>query len=163
MCSTRVALVACWLVAATAATAAPALDLRSAELYLKRLDGRSTKLAPFIGRLTIVNLWATWCGPCREEMPALDALRKRYRARGVEVVGIALDHDGAQVRRYLAQHPVSYPILLATERTVPALGELESVPTSLLLDRRGGVLEVLVGAVDGTELQAEIDAALARP
>jgi thiol-disulfide isomerase/thioredoxin len=138
------------------------LDLRTAELYLTRLDGKATKLGPYAGKLTLVNLWATWCQPCREEMPALDDVRRRYHPRNVEIVGIALDKKRAEVRRFLAEHKVSYPILFASERTVPALGDLESVPTSLLLGPQGEVLEVIVGAVNVKELTAEIEESLAR-
>ena len=138
------------------------LDLRQSELFLSTLDGKHTKLGPLAGKqLTLVNLWATWCTPCVGEMPALSKLRDKYKARGVEVVGIDVDEDPAQVRRFLAGHPVSYPVLASTpNKTVPALGNLEALPTSLLLDASGDVAEVLVGVIEIPELEKSIETRL---
>jgi thiol-disulfide isomerase/thioredoxin len=133
------------------------LDLRTAELHLKTLAGRPTKLGPYVGKLTLVNLWATWCPPCRDEMPALEQLRKRYRARGFEVVGLSVDHTVKPVLDFLKQHPVGYPVVIGTEETVPALGQLESLPTSILLDAHGAVLEVMVGPIDMQAVTADIE------
>ena len=142
------------------------LDLRQAELFLATLDGKHTKLGPLAGKqLTLVNLWATWCTPCVGEMPALSKLRDKYKARGVEVVGIDVDEEPAQVRKFLATHPVTYPVLASTpNKTVAALGNLEALPTSLLLDASGDVAEVLVGVLEIPDLEKAIDARLdARP
>jgi hypothetical protein len=96
-------------------------------------------------------------------MPALDDVRRKYQPRGFEVVGIALDSTPKQISEFLDQHKVSYPILVGTDKTVPALGKLEALPTSLLLDAKGGVLSVLVGALDIKTLTEEIDQAFAAP
>src|SRR5260370_968563 len=100
------------------------LDLRIAELYLTTLSGAGTKLGPFAGaKLTLLNLWATWCGPCREEMPALERLHKKYKGQGFQVVGLDIEESAEQVNRFLAKTKVSYPMLLSTpNKTVPALG-----------------------------------------
>lgn len=139
------------------------LDLRASELYLHTLDAKDTKLAPYAGKkLTLVNLWATWCGPCRQEMPALEGLHKKYGGKGFQVVGIDMDEDAATVKQFLAKKKVAYPIILSTPRkTTAALGSLDALPTSLLLDQSGDVLEVLVGAVEVPELEKSIEAYLA--
>jgi thiol-disulfide isomerase/thioredoxin len=137
-------------------------DLRNTELHLQTLGGKATKLAPYAGsKLTVLNLWATWCTPCRDEMPALDQIRQRYHGRGVEVVGLSVDESLATVRAYLAQHRLNYPMLWATpHKTVPALGELEGLPTTLLLDARGAVLTVFVGQLALADFTAQLEHAL---
>jgi thiol-disulfide isomerase/thioredoxin len=126
------------------------IDLRSQELFLRTLAGAGTKLAPFAGgKMTMLNLWATWCVPCRDEMPALDRLHKKYKPRGFQVVGVDVDESAEEVKRFLAKQKVTYPILLSTpQKTAQALGNLEALPTSLLLDETGDVLEVLVGGIE---------------
>lgn len=135
------------------------LDLRTAELYTKTLAGADTKLGPFAGKkVTLLNLWATWCGPCREEMPALDRLHAKYKARGFAVVGLDVDEPAEVVQKFLAKTKVGYPMLLSTpNKTVPALGSLEGLPTSLLLDETGDVLEVLVGGIEVPYLTKAIE------
>ena len=139
------------------------LDLRHTDLFLSTLDGKSTKLAPVAGKVvTLVNLWATWCSPCVGEMPALSKLHDKYKARGVQVVGINVDENPAVVQQFLAKHPVAYPVLTSTpNKTVAALGELEALPTSLLLDETGDVSEVIVGVLEIPELERAIEKKLA--
>jgi thiol-disulfide isomerase/thioredoxin len=141
------------------------LDLRSAELYLKTLAGAATKLGPFVGaKMTLVNLWATWCGPCRDEMPALDRLHKKYKAQGFQVVGVDIDETADQVNRFLGKTKLGYPTLLSTpNKTIAALGGLEALPTSLLLDERGDVLEVLVGGIEVPYLTQAIEQRVGKP
>lgn len=150
---------------ARAETAAKKLDLRSTELHLKTLAGAATKLGPFAGaKMTLVNLWATWCGPCREEMPALERLHKKYKAQGFLVVGIDIDESAEQVNRFLGKNKLAYPTLLSTaNKTVAALGGLEALPTSLLLDETGDVLEVLVGGIELPYLTQAIEQRVGKP
>jgi thiol-disulfide isomerase/thioredoxin len=137
-------------------------DLRSAELYLHTLTGQATKLQPYAGKkITLLNLWATWCGPCREEMPALTQMHEKYKARGFAVVGVDIDERPEDVRRFLQRNKVGYPMLTSTEhKTVEVLGELEALPTSVLLDENGAVLEVMVGAIEVPYIEKILDTTL---
>ncbi len=141
------------------------IDLRSAELYLRTVAGAGTKLAPFAGKkLTLLNLWATWCGPCREEMPALNALHKKYEPRGVRVVGLDVDESAATVKKFLDRTKVDYPVILSTQnKTVAALGQLDALPTTIILDENGDALEVLVGAIEVPYVQKLIEDRLETP
>jgi thiol-disulfide isomerase/thioredoxin len=139
------------------------LDLRKSELYTTTLDGAATKLLPYAGKKgTLVNLWATWCGPCVQEMPELSKLHDKYKSKGFQIVGIDVEESPAEVREFLAKRGVSYPILASTKgKTVAALGQLDSLPTSILLDESGDVSDVLVGAIEVPEVEKLIDALLA--
>ena len=146
------------LLAVAARAHANKLDLRSSDLYLHTVAGEATKLAPYAGsKVTLVNLWATWCGPCREEMPALEGLHKKYKAQGFAIVGISMDDDADAVKKFLAKKKLAYPVVVSTpKKTDAALGGVEALPTSILLDATGDVLEVLVGAVDLPEIEKSI-------
>ena len=111
------------------------------EPTLVDLDGKSHTLAEWRGKVVVLNFWATWCPPCREEMPAFAALQQELGGQGLQFVGVAID-DPAEVRAYLSRHPVNYPILVGDNSAVPAwadsLGnELAALPFSVVLDRAG--------------------------
>ncbi len=121
-------------------------------------DGKPTSLAPWDGKLLLINFWASWCGPCREEMPLLDSIRNRHADKGLEVVGVASE-DAAAANGFLTQFPVSYPILIND----PALGPDWSIrygntrnvlPYSVLIGRDGHVLAQRIGNFDEAKLEA---------
>ncbi len=115
------------------------------------LDGREHTLADFKGKARLVNVWATWCGPCRDEMPLLDALHQHNGRDRLVVLGIA-DDDAGAVGRYLATQPVSYPILVDTSGTGEFARELGNdrsvIPYTVLIDAQGKVLASHLGRFD---------------
>jgi thiol-disulfide isomerase/thioredoxin len=118
------------------------------ELQLPTLGGGEWRLSEHRGRVVLVNFWATWCGPCREELPALADLARRYQAQGVAVAGVALDEGGAAVvGPFVARMGLGYPVLVPAEATRAALaGSVESVPTTVLFDRQGRIAQRYTGA-----------------
>lgn len=126
------------------------------DLILADRRGRPTRLASYLaGRPTLINFWASWCGPCIQEMPALDAFAARQGGSGMQVIGIALDSADA-VDAFLTAHPVRYPVLLDTPGPKDAsvrLGDVRGVlPYSVLVDRRGRVLRQWVGPLRPEDL-----------
>ncbi|MBS0589589.1 MAG: redoxin domain-containing protein [Proteobacteria bacterium] len=112
------------------------------DVSLTDTDGKPHRLSEFDGQLVLLNFWATWCSPCREEMPLLDATHAQWANRGLRVIGVAMD-DGDAVRDFLRASPVRYPILLAGDADDLALryGNTRSVlPYSVLLGRDGHIL-----------------------
>lgn len=132
------------LVVAERGDPAPALE------FVDR-DGKTRTLAEFRGRPVLVNFWASWCGPCVEEMPLLDRFAAEQGANGLQVLGIALD-DAAEVEAFLEEFPVAFPIVLDTpgpRDSSVQLGNRRSVlPYSVLLDADGRVLKQKIGAFD---------------
>ncbi|MDD1649689.1 MAG: TlpA family protein disulfide reductase [Methylococcaceae bacterium] len=119
-----------------------------AEPMLVDLEGRSHALAEWRGKVVVLNFWATWCPPCREEMPAFVALQQELGYKGLQFVGVAIDDPG-EVRSYLAKHPVNYPILVG-DAGVPAwadsLGnQLSALPFSVVFDRDGRKVHAQTG------------------
>lgn len=131
---------------APAAIAKPQRKLLS--FTLTDLNGRKFKLSAWRGHPLVVDFWATWCPPCRKEVPELNAIYKKYRARGLVVVGVSVDKvqgDGVKsVRPFAREFKVNYPILMADDSLVEAM-DLDNIPTTLFIDRKGKTVARLEG------------------
>jgi len=127
------------------------------DFQLPDLAGSRWQLSDRRGKVVVVNFWATWCPPCREETPGLVRLFHDYRARGVEVVGISMDDDPQKaVPPFLREYGVPYPVLVP-DSSFNLAGDIDSLPTTLLIDRQGRVAKVFVGAVGESDVANEID------
>ena len=109
---------------------------RQADFTLKDLTGKEWTLSQLRGKVVLVNFWATWCPPCRKEMPDLDALYNEFRARGLVILAIS-DEDTAKVQPFIAEHKYTYPILLDPGDKVNKLMAVEGIPKSFVYDREG--------------------------
>ncbi len=134
-------------------------------LVLTDLAGRPLDLARYRGKLVLVNFWATYCKPCREEMPSLDRLRNRLAPRGFEVVGIDVAEDAATVTRFLATTPVSFPVALDGEGGVMGRWKAVALPTTFVVDRRGRLRGRLTGGADweSGRLVGQLEALMTEP
>ena len=139
----------------------PASGKRQAiDFHLPDLAGSPWQLSDRRGKVVLVNFWATWCPPCREETPGLVRLYRDYRSKGVVVVGISMDDDPRQaVPPFLRQYGVPYTVLVP-DSGFNLAGDIESLPTTLLIDRQGRVAKVYVGAVGESEVEEELDVLL---
>ena len=130
---------------------------------LPAMEGGSATLADYAGRVLLLNFWATWCQPCRIEMPWFAEFQAAFAARDFAVLGVSVDEAGREVvRRFLDQRQVDYRIALAdsAERLAP-FGSVTVLPTTWLIDRRGRVAATHVGLVDRTALEGDIRQLLA--
>jgi thiol-disulfide isomerase/thioredoxin len=121
---------------------APTAEFRNA-------SGKHLTLADFRGRVVLLNIWATWCGPCRAEMPSLDRLQALHRDDGLAVLAISVDDDGSNaVRRFFQQAGVrNLTLYLDADGATARAFRASSIPTTLLIDRNGNVVGSLVGAM----------------
>jgi thiol-disulfide isomerase/thioredoxin len=135
----------------------------------KDLDGNSVTLASFKGKVVLVNFWATWCDPCRAEIPELIDLQQKYAQKGFTVLGIAMDDDGAKVvQPFVGKttfdvngHPtlMNYPIVIGNDEIADKFGGLIGFPTSILITRDGKIAKRFLGAVgpaDSSEIASLI-------
>jgi thiol-disulfide isomerase/thioredoxin len=127
-------------------------------------DGRLLTADSLRGRVVLVNVWATWCAPCRVEMPALQQLATQYAPEGVVVLGLSVDRGPASaVDAFLAERGITYPVAIVDEATVAAFGGVRGYPTSLLLDRRGVVRHAVVGPIGPLTLRPALRRLLNEP
>jgi cytochrome c biogenesis protein CcmG, thiol:disulfide interchange protein DsbE len=128
----------------TRARAAPAMDQPAPPLIATALDGQIFDLAKLRGKVILVNFWATWCAPCRREMPVLDAFYRHYREQGLELIGISVDfaRDRAKMRK--AAGAVSYPTTMANDIPVNGFGQPEGVPVTYVVDGEGVVRDKFI-------------------
>lgn len=121
------------------------------DFALKSTQGSNVRLSEHRGEVILLNFWASWCGPCRQEMPQLDALQQRYNKLGFSVVGVNVDKDSALANKLLKDIPVSFPVLLDDTGTVSANYNVQSMPTTVLIDRDGNMRYLHKGYKPGYE------------
>lgn len=128
-------LLACLSPAALAAGASePAPDF---ELPLR--GGGSVKLSALRGQVVMINFWASWCAPCRQEFPILDEMYRKYQPMGFTLVGVNVESETGDAERFLASMPVSFPVAFDSENSVSGQYGVSAMPTTLLVDRKGNV------------------------
>ncbi|MCS6953371.1 MAG: TlpA disulfide reductase family protein [Bryobacterales bacterium] len=133
------------------------------DFALKDADGRTVRLSDYRGKVVLLNFWATWCGPCRIEIPWFNEFQQQHRERGLVVLGISMDEEGWDVvKPYVTALKVNYRILLGDEMVADLYGGVSSLPTSFLIDRRGRIASVHVGLVSKSVYEREIEELLAQ-
>jgi thiol-disulfide isomerase/thioredoxin len=124
----------------------------------KDLDGRVQNLADLRGKVVLVNFWATWCPPCRAEIPDLIALQARSGNR-LQIVGVSEDHDAVDaVKAFVAKHKVNYPIVMATAEIERAFSGVAGLPTTFVVDADGQIIQKHVGLLDVAAIERQAKA-----
>ena len=132
----------------------------SSTLSLIDLQGQEHSLSSLRGKLVVLNFWATWCAPCREEMPLLVSLQKRYGTRGIQVIGASVDDEStaAQIAPFVERLKINFPIWIgATIEHMQVLGLGSALPATAFLDRDGQIAGRIIGVVTKDDLQRRID------
>jgi cytochrome c biogenesis protein CcmG/thiol:disulfide interchange protein DsbE len=136
---------------------APAFELKSIP------EGKSTPLASFRGKAVLLNFWATWCGPCKIEMPWLVDLQKKYGPQGLQIVGVAMDDTSdKEIADFTHKMGVNYVVLKGTEKVGDLYGGVEGLPTTYYLDRSGKVVDKTLGLASESVIEDAIKKSLAQ-
>ena len=131
------------------------------DFALTNLSGATVRLSDFKGKVVLLDFWATWCPPCREEIPELVQLQRQYASRGFTVLGVALDDEGAAVVKPVARKlRIHYPVLIGNSEVAAAYGGIQALPTAFLIGRDGKILKSYVGAQTASTLRQDILSAL---
>jgi peroxiredoxin len=121
------------------------------DFALKSVSGENLRLSEYRGEVVMVNFWATWCGPCRQEMPLLDDLHNRYERVGFRLLGVNIDDDWRRALQMVEELGVTFPVLFDDTKSVSKLYQVEAMPVTVILDRAGTVRYVHHGYKPGYE------------
>ncbi len=138
---------------------APAANL---DFTLKDMDGKDVELSGFKGQVLLLNFWATWCGPCRLEIPWFVELQEKYRDEGFRVVGVSVDDPPEAMRPFAKQFKINYPLVVGQDRedVQNAFGPIFAVPITVIIGRDGKVCVKHVGPVTKEQFESEIKSLL---
>ena len=143
---------AVFIASASPAIAAPPLVTNPApDFALRSMDKANVRLSEYLGQVVLINFWATWCGPCRQEMPLLDELHAKYQRAGFVLLGINIDEDRDEAIEMAQTLQVTYPILFDERKDVSRAYQLGTMPLTVLIDREGVVRFVSDGYKPGYE------------
>ena len=130
---------------------------KAPSLVIKDLEGRTFRLSDYKGKVVLINFWATWCPPCRAEMPDLIKMQREYRGRGLQVIGITYPPQTAgEVRRFIRKLRVNYPVAIGTKETKALFDQGETLPVTVIIDREGNFREVIEDILLPQEFEQKI-------
>jgi peroxiredoxin len=112
---------------------------------LRNLEGQEVRLADFKGKVLIVDFWATWCGPCRAEIPHFIALQTQHDPKGFSMIGISTDNTPEVVKRFVIEQKINYPIVMADMKVQRSYGDIQAIPTTFVIDKKGIIRYTYVG------------------
>ena len=121
------------------------------DFALKSSTGENLRLSEYRGEVVMINFWATWCGPCRQEMPLLDELYTRYERVGFSLLGVNIDDDSSRAMDMISELGINFPVLFDDRKDVSKLYQVEAMPVTILIDREGNVRHVHHGYKPGYE------------
>jgi len=131
------------------------------DFELPSLDGRKIKLSDFRGQAVLLNFWATWCSPCKIEMPWFVDVQKQYGKDGLVVLGVAMDDtESAKIAEFTHELGVNYPVLLGTDKVSDDYGDVRALPTTFYIDRNGMIVAKAVGLLGREEVENDVKKAL---
>jgi peroxiredoxin len=137
----------------TSATLTFASDKAAPDFTLTDLSGKSISLSDLKGKVIFVNFWATWCGPCRHEIPDFIEFYKENKDNGAVILGVSVDKSANKVRDFMDEYKINYPIAMATDNIVKDYRPGKFIPTTIIIDTKGMIQDKKVGVMDKATLE----------
>jgi len=135
--------------------------VQAPDFTLTALDGSKVRLSDFRGKAVLLNFWATWCPPCKVEMPWFADLQKQYGKDGLVVLGVAMDDAGPEViAKFASEMGVNYPVLLGTDQVSDDYGDVQYLPTTFSINRNGTIVDKITGLLDRKNIEEAVQKAL---
>lgn len=124
---------------------------------LMTVDGKTIELSKLKGKTVVVNFWATWCGPCRAEIPGFLQVYEKYKSKGLEIVGISLDQGGwNDVTPFVKKYNIAYPVVLGNQVVAKKYGNIEAIPTTFIIDKNGSIVDRHIGYMKMEDFENKI-------
>jgi peroxiredoxin len=124
---------------------------------LQDANGKTLKLSDFKGKVVLLNFWATWCGPCKLEIPWFEDFQTTYKGKAFTVIGVSMDDDGWKaVKPYIASSKMNYPVVVGNDKLADSFGGVDAMPTTFIIDKQGNIAATHMGLVGKDVYQAEI-------
>ena len=139
---------------------APTVGRMAPDFILKDLDGNSVRLSDLRGKVVFINFWATWCPPCRAEMPEIEAVHQEYKDKGVVVLGVDISEPASTVRQYIQKGGFSWTIVLDSTGEVARNYQIAAIPTSFFIDGEGIIRAVNIGAMTKRAMESKLAEAM---
>jgi thiol-disulfide isomerase/thioredoxin len=153
---TRAAITATLLVALSSLVLGQ-VERPAPKLEIKDVEGRALRLSDYKGKVVLLNFWATWCAPCRTEMPDLVKWQREYKSKGLQVIGVTYPPEElADAREFIKSIKVNYPVALGDEQTKAMFDEGETLPVTVVIDKRGMIREVIRGIIFPEEFEQKV-------
>jgi peroxiredoxin len=131
------------------------------DFSLKDSDGKMVHLSDYKGKVVLLDFWATWCGPCKIEIPWLKEFQRKFRDKGFEVIGVSMDEEGWQVvKPFVTELAINYRIVIGDDSTAQLYGGVDALPTAFVIDREGKIAAVHVGLTSKGEIEHGIEQVL---
>ena len=132
-------------------------EVRAPQFVLRDVNGRTVRLSDYKGKVVLINFWATWCPPCRAEMPDLVRLQREHAKHGLQIIGITYPPERkSRVRRFARSLKVNYPIILGTRQIKPRFSSEETLPLTVVINRDGSVSHIISGILLREEFEEQI-------
>jgi peroxiredoxin len=135
-------------------------DSLAPDFQLPDVNGGQLRLSTYRGKIVLLDFWATWCDPCREEIPQFVDLQNKYRGDGLQIIGVSMDDSPQPVREFYAHFKMNYPVAIGNAKIGDLYGGILGLPVALVIDRDGRVYARHIGAIDVAVLEKEIVALL---
>ncbi len=157
-------LISCGSAPSAKAAVKPVKERKKApEFSLKDSTGKALKLSDLKGKVVLLNFWATWCGPCKIEIPWFIEFEQKYKDKGFAVLGVSMDEEGwKDVKPYVDSKKINYRVVVGDDTTATLYGGVDSLPTTFILDREGKIAAVHVGLVSKSDYASDIEQVLAK-